>query len=48
VSQKCETKDFILKMKESTWVIGIRKNGNQYFIPIVEETPAENCADLTP
>jgi len=39
-------KDFCAKMSESTvevpQVIGTRKNGSQYFIPIVEETPAEN------
>ncbi|WP_286808221.1 hypothetical protein [Acetobacterium sp. MES1] len=33
-------------MSESTMVIGARKNGNQYFIPIVEETSAINYADL--
>ncbi|MDO9491102.1 hypothetical protein [Acetobacterium sp.] len=33
-------------MSESTMAIGTRKNGSQYFIPIVEETPAENWADL--
>ncbi len=43
-------KDFCAKMGESTravpQVIGTRKNGSQYFIPIVEETSAENWADL--
>ena len=37
-----EGKDFCSKMFKSTRAIGARKNGNQYFILFVEETPVEN------